>query len=165
MPTSRFSERKDIPALTKGWKCLSNNHILFSFYTHLLHSRLTFLLPLLPSVLQCALTTFLQYGWWGRGYNLMQVSCLLPQEEKAVYGSPSGDCKCHHVKIHQSPSFPHVMAKCQLNSSSALLGSEPIGRGCILKLRNAVLLCLCHFNFYVCFIHMSNNYIYIYTHI
>ena len=87
----------------------------------------------------------------------MQVLCLLPQERKAVYGSPSGDCKCRRVKIHQSPSFLHVMAKCQLNSGSILLGSEPIGKGCILKLKNAFLVHLCFFNFHVCVIHMSDN--------
>lgn len=35
----------------------------------------------------------------------------------------------HHVKIHQSPSFLHVIEKCRLSSSSVLLGSESIGRG------------------------------------
>lgn len=95
----------------------------------------------------------------------MQVLCLLPQKGKAVYDSPLGDRKYRHVKIHQSPSFLHVMAKCQLNSSSILLGSEPSGKGCILKLRNAFLLCLCYFKFYVDFIHMSNNFIFIYIYI
>lgn len=102
---------------------------------------------------------------WDKEYNLMQVLCLLPQKGKAVYDSPLGDRKYRHVKIHQSPSFLHVMAKCQLNSSSILLGSEPSGKGCILKLRNAFLLCLCYFKFYVDFIHMSNNFIFIYIYI
>ena len=102
---------------------------------------------------------------WDREYNLMQVLCLLPQEEKAVYGSPLGECKCRYVKIHQSPSFLHVMAKCQLNSGSILLGPESIGKGCILKLRNAFLVCPCFFNFHACFIHMSNNSFYMHAYL
>lgn len=95
----------------------------------------------------------------------MQVLCLLPQEAKAVYGSPLGECKCCHVKIHHSPSFLHVMAKCQLDSGSILLGPESIGKGCILKLRNAFLVCPCFFNFHACFIHKSNNSFYMHVYL
>ena len=118
-------------------------------------SRLTFAIY---SLLGCDVLYSISPAWKMETENMtIQVLCLLPQERKAVYGSPSGDCKCRRVKIHQSPSFLHVMAKCQLNSGSILLGSEPIGKGCILKLKNAFLVHLCFFNFHVCVIHMLDN--------
>lgn len=68
------------------------------------------------------------------------------------------------VRVH-SPSSPHIRAEWLLSSASTLSGSGPMGKGCILKLRSAFLLCLCYLNFYIDFIHMLNNVFYMHAYI